>query len=180
MRKQLEAHAEGIFSDDVEDGWVLHFTPSYNNLYKKSWVALDARKYSIPSLFIFAGNSQCFLKNSYLNKLVLGVTHLAPNTKQNYPDYAGLFGNHGRNIGIPLLDDSKLATIKCDDTNNANARKDFYKNIIKEINSKLTTIDEGVEELLNSDAPTTPEEIIQMFFERLGTRSSLKKSVTSI
>jgi hypothetical protein len=76
LRKQLGAHAEAIFSGDVEGEWVLHFTPSFIILYKKSWAALDTRKYSIPSIYLYAGSTDYFLKNNSLNTLKLGVDHL--------------------------------------------------------------------------------------------------------
>jgi hypothetical protein len=125
-------------------------------------VNLDARKYSIPSLFIFAGNTQAFLKKGCLNTLKLGVAHLAPKTKASYPEYAHLFGNHDMNIGITLLDNSDLENIKCGDINDAAARKEFYKNIIKAIQPKVDKIDQGVSALLNSGTSTTPEEILKM------------------
>lgn len=162
LRKQLEARAEAIFSGDVDGEWVLHFTPTFIDLYKKSWANLDARKYSIPSLFIFAGNTQAFLKNSCLNTLKLGVAHLAPKTKASYPGYAHLFGNHDMNIGITLLDNSELKNIKCGDINDAAARKGFYQKIIEAIQPKVDKIDQGVSALLNSGTPTTPEEILKM------------------
>lgn len=162
LRKQLEVRAEAIFSGDVDGEWVLHFTPTFIDLYKKSWANLDARKYSIPSLFIFAGNTQAFLKKGCLNTLKLGVAHLAPKTKENYDKYAHLFGNHDMNIGITLLDNSDLKKIKCGDINDANARKEFYKKIIKAIQPKVDKIDQGVSALLNSGTPTTPEEILKM------------------
>lgn len=165
LRKQLEARAEAIFSGDVDGEWVLHFTPSFIDLYKKSWANLDARKYSIPSLFIFAGNTQAFLKKGCLNTLKLGVAHLAPKTKASYPEYAHLFGNHDMNIGITLLDNSDLENIKCGDINDAAARKEFYKNIIKAIQPKVDKIDQGVSALLNSGTSTTPEEILKMVLD---------------
>lgn len=165
LRKQLEVRAEAIFSGDVDGEWVLHFTPTFIDLYKKSWANLDARKYSIPSLFIFAGNTQAFLKKGCLNTLKLGVAHLAPKTKENYDKYAHLFGNHDMNIGITLLDNSDLKKIKCGDINDANARKEFYKKIIKAIQPKVDKIDQGVSALLNSGTPTTPEEILKMVLD---------------
>lgn len=167
LRKQLEASAEAIFSGDVEGEWVLHFTPTYINLYKKSWANLDARKYSIPSLFISAGNTQAFLKNRRLNTLKLGVAHLARKTKENYTNtkYERLFGNHDMNIGITLLDNPRLVDIKCDDINDAAARKKFYQSIIDAIQPKVKKIDKGVSELLNSGAPTTPEVILKMVLD---------------
>jgi hypothetical protein len=165
LRKQLEVRAEAIFSGDVDGEWVLHFTPTFIDLYKKSWANLDARKYSIPSLFIFAGNTQAFLKKGCLNTLKLGVAHLVPKTKASYPDYAHLFGNHDMNIGITLLDNSDLENIKCGDINDAAARKEFYQKIIEAIQSKVDKIDQGVSELLNSGTPTTPEEILKMVLD---------------
>lgn len=165
LRKQLEVRAEAIFSADVDGEWVLHFTPTFIDLYKKSWANLDARKYSIPSLFIFAGNTQAFLKKGCLNTLKLGVAHLAPKTKEIYDKYAHLFGNHDMNIGITLLDNSDLKNIKCGDINDANARKEFYKKIIKAIQPKVDKIDQGVSALLNSGTPTTPEEILKMVLD---------------
>jgi hypothetical protein len=165
LRKQLEARAEAIFSGDVEGEWVLHFTRTYINLYKKSWANLDARKYSIPSLFIFAGNTNAFLNNSCLNTLKLGVAHLAPKTKERYSEYEHLFGNHDMNIGITLLDNPRLVDIKCDNINDAAARKKFYRKIIKAIQSKVEIIDQGVSELLNSGTPTTPEVILKKLLD---------------
>lgn len=162
LRKQLEARAEAIFSGDVGGEWVLHFTPTCINLYKKSWANLDSRKYSIPSLFIFAGNTQAFLNKGCLNTLKLGVAHLAPKTKENYLEYAHLFGNHDMNIGITLLDNSDLENIKCGDINDAAARKAFYQKIIGAIQQKVDKIDQGVSALLNSGTSTTPEEILKM------------------
>jgi hypothetical protein len=165
LRKQLEARAEAIFSGDVEGEWVLRFTPTYINLYKKSWANLDARKYSIPSLFIFAGNTNAFLNNCCLNTLKLGVAHLAPKTKERYSEYEHLFGNHDMNIGITLLDNSYLSSIKCGNINDAAARKEFYQRIIEAIQSKVDEIDHGVSKLLDSNTPTTPEVILKMVLD---------------
>ncbi len=160
LRKQLEACAEEIYSGDVDGDWILHFTPSFVLLYKKSWAALDSRKYSIPSLYLYAGSTQAFLKNGCPSKLSLAVDHLSPSVKNNYPQIQNLFGNHDKNIGITLLD--KPDNIKCTDVNNPEARKEFYRKIIAEVQDKVDKIDQiVVAALQNSGNPITPEKILE-------------------
>lgn len=156
LRKQLGARAEAIFSADVQGEWVLHFTPSFIILYKKSWAALDTRKYSIPSLYIYAGNTDAFLKNQYFNKFCLAVDHLSPAAKGKYQQRS--FGNHDKNTAFPLLDDP--SAIKCADINDKNARKGFYTKVINQITPKVAAIDEVVAQLQNSGTAITPDAIL--------------------
>ena len=156
LRKQLGARAEAIFSADVQGEWVLHFTPSFIILYKKSWAALDTRKYSIPSLYIYAGNTDAFLKNKYFNKFCLAVDHLSPAAKGKYQQRS--FGNHDKNTAFPLLDDP--SAIKCADINNKDARKGFYTKVINQIAPKVAAIDEVVAQLQNSGTAITPDAIL--------------------
>ena len=143
LRKQLGARAEAIFSADVQGEWVLHFTPSFIILYKKSWAALDTRKYSIPSLHIYAGNTDAFLRNEYFNNISLVVDHLSPDAKDKYPELT--FGNHDKNTAFSLLTDA--SKIKCTNINDPDARKEFYENVINAIASKVGIIDDVVRQL---------------------------------
>lgn len=156
--RQLEVRAESIFSDDIGGDWVLHFTPSFIILYKKSWAALDTRKYSIPSLNLYAGSTEYFLKNKCLNKLKLGVDHLSPSENVKYPAYK--FGNHGKSLGIKLLENPD--SIKCSDINNPAARKEFYKKIIETVQPVVEVIDKDVVAAIQKKGlPVTPDEILE-------------------
>jgi hypothetical protein len=158
LRKQLGAHAEAIFSGDVEGEWVLHFTPSFIILYKKSWAALDTRKYSIPSIYLYAGSTDYFLKNNSLNTLKLGVDHLSPSENVKYPGYN--FGNHGKSIGFKLLE--KPDSIKCSDINSQAARKVFYNKIIEAVQTVVDMIDDYVvDEIQKNCSSATPDEILE-------------------
>ena len=162
LRKQLGAHAEAIFSGDVEGDWVLHFTPSFIILYKKSWAALDTRKYSIPSLYLYAGNTKHFLKKSKLEKLTLGIDHLSPITKEHYHNYQNLkFATTGKNVAITLLDKPELRKNKCSNVNNQSARKEFYIEILKKISTKINEIDDVVVKMRNENTPITPDMILE-------------------
>lgn len=161
LRKQLGARAEAIFSADVQDvqgEWVLHFTPSFIILYKKSWAALDTRKYSIPSLHIYAGNTIAFLKNKCFNNISLVVDHLSPAAKGKYQQRP--FGNHDKNTAFSLL----TSAIECTDINDKAARKDFYKNVIAAIASKVATIDNVVAQLQGT--AVTPDIILDKIVDR--------------
>lgn len=156
LRKQLEARAEAIFSGDVDGEWVLHFTPTFILLYKKSWAALDTRKYSIPSLNIYAGSTKYFLDNGCFKKMVLDVDHLSPAMNENYPELT--FGNHGKTANFTLsVNPSK---IKCSDVNNSNARKDFYKQVIQQLQLIVDQIDQVVAGLLSRGDKITPNDIL--------------------
>lgn len=158
LRKQLGARAEAIFSGDVEGEWVLHFTPSFILLYKKSWAALDTRKYSIPSLYLYAGSTDYFLKNKCLSTLTLGVDHLSPSMKVKFPDLK--FGNHDKSVAFELIKNPD--SIKCSDINNQDARKDFYKEVVKKVQSVVEAIDNDVvSALLASGTPVTPDKILK-------------------
>lgn len=159
LRKQLGACAEAIFSGDVAGiagDWILHFTPSFIILYKKSWAALDTRKYSIPSLYLYAGSSDYFLKNKCLSTLTLGVDHLSPSMKVEFPDLK--FGNHDKSVAFELIKNPD--SITCSDINNQDARKDFYKEVVKKVQPVVEAIDNDVvSALLASDV--TPDKILE-------------------
>lgn len=158
LRNQLGARAEAIFSGDVEGEWVLHFTPSFIILFKKSWAALDTRKYSIPSLYLYAGSTDFFLKNSCLNTLKLGVDHLSPSKNVNYPKLN--FHNHGKSIGFKLLE--KPDSIRCSDINSQAARKDFYNKIIEAVRAVVDMVDDHVVgEIQKTGSSATPDEILE-------------------
>lgn len=159
LRKQLGARAEAIFSADVQGEWVLHFTPSFIILYKKSWAALDTRKYSIPSLHINVGNTNVFLDKKYFNNISLVVDHLSPAAKGKYQKLT--FGNHDKNTAFSLLSDAR--TIKCDDINDKDARKAFYMSVIAAIAPKVATIDNVVAQLQGT--AVTPDIILDKIVE---------------
>lgn len=159
LRKQLGAHAEAIFSGDVDGDWILHFTPSFIILYKKSWAALDTRKYSIPSLYLYAGSTNSFLENSKLQKLTLGIDHLSPRMEGCYQNQK--FVNHGKSVAFELLDKQDLNTIECLNVNDQTARKKFYIEILNKISTKIDKIDDVVVEMLKENTPITPEKILE-------------------
>lgn len=162
LRKQLGACAEAIFSGDVAGiagDWILHFTPSFIILYKKSWAALDTRKYSIPSLYLYAGSSDYFLKHSTLQKLTLGIDHLSPEAKKNHSKLN--FGNHDKTVAFELLDKQDLDTIECSDVNDQKARKKFYREILKKISNKINKIDNVVIKMRNENTPINPDMILE-------------------
>ena len=164
LRKELGARAEAIFSGDVSGEWVLHFTPSFIILYKKSWAALDTRKYSIPSLYLYAGGTEYFLKKNCLNTLKLGVDHLSPSENVKYPKFN--FGNHGKNVGFKLLENPD--SIKCSDINTPAARKEFYKKIIEAVQPVVDVIDTDiVGETRKSGSSATPDVILEMVVNKL-------------
>ena len=164
LRKELGARAEAIFSGDVDDEWVLHFTPSFIILYKKSWVALDTRKYSIPSLSLYAGSTGSFLKKNCLSTLKLSVDHLSPSENVKYPKFN--FLNHGKNVGFKLLKNPD--SIKCSDINTPAARKEFYKKIIEAVQPVVDVIDKDiVGETRKSGSSATPDVILEMVVNSL-------------
>lgn len=157
LRKQLEARAEAIFSGDVEGEWELHFTPTFIILYKKSWAALDTRKYSIPSLYIYAGSTKHFLDKGKLKELKLAVDHLTP-SKADKDDYwkKFKFSNHNKNIGFELKTNYKD---QCD-VNNPESRKDYYRNIIDSIEDVVKKVDELIAKLPKNKTSITPDLIL--------------------
>ena len=160
LRKELGARAEAIFSGDVTGEWVLHFTPSFIVLYKKSWAALDTRKYSIPSLYLYAGSRKTFLEKGYLSKLTLQVDHLSPSMKQKYPNLK--YENHDKTVAFKLLEHPD--SIKCSDVHSKEERKEFYNKIIEDDAVKLVVdlIDDMVVgEIQKSGSSATPDEILE-------------------
>lgn len=170
LRKQLEARAEAIFSGDVEGEWVLHFTPSFIILYKNSWAALDTRKYSIPSLYIYAGSTAHFLKYGKLNELKLAVDHLTP-TKVNedfWKDFK--FGNHNKNIGFKLNKPGRKCKV-----NQKESREVFYKRVINSIKGLVDKVDEHIAELRNNKTPITPDVILDSVVKNVVQEMELKQ-----
>ena len=160
LRKELGARAEAIFSGDVTGEWVLHFTPSFIVLYKKSWAALDTRKYSIPSLYLYAGSRKTFLEKGYLSKLTLQVDHLSPSMKQKYLNLK--YENHDKTVAFKLLEHPD--SIKCSDVHSKEERKEFYNKIIEDDAVKLVVdlIDDMVVgEIQKSGSSATPDEILE-------------------
>lgn len=162
LRKQLGAHAEAIFTADAEGEWELRFTPSFILLYKKSWAALDTRKYSIPSLYLHAGNQ--FLKNGCLNNLKLCVDHLSSAAKEKYPGYARLFGNHDKTFAFDLQPEN-VSDIPCVDINNKEERKEYYKKVITRYSRVITDIDRAVAQLQSHDTTLKPNDILDKIVE---------------
>ena len=157
LRKQLGARAEAIFSGDVEGEWVLHFTPTFIVLYKKSWAALDTRKYSIPSLHLNAGSTDSFLKKNCLSALTLLVDHLSSSMKEKCPGLK--YGNRDKNVIFPLL---KPSSIKCPDINNQAARREFYEKILDKVEPVTKAIDEEIVAVLQaSGTSVTPDMILE-------------------
>ena len=160
LRKDLRSRAEAIFAGDVPDGWVLHFTPSFIIFFKKSWAALDARKYSIPSLYIYAGSTKTFLERGCFNNLKLGIDHLSPSLKNDYMQYEEYFGNHDKNIGFDLL--PSLNSIQCLNRAQKELRQNFYQCIICSIKKIIDVIDKEVVEVLqNSYVSITSKDILE-------------------
>ena len=158
--KQLGTCAEAIFSKDVGGDWVLHFTPSFIILYKKTWAALDSRKYSIPSLHIYAGSTQAFLKKGYFSSLRIEVVHLNPKQKGNYPKFNSQFSNHDKNIGFELLDHPEK--IQCPDPTKKEERKKYYKDLIVAVQPVVDIIEtDVVEVILKSGSSVTPDELLK-------------------
>ena len=165
-RKQLKVRAEAIFSADIPDDWVLHFTPTFILFYKKSWASLDKHKGSIPSLYIYAGSSKKFLETGYFDKLTLGVDHLSKDAATNYP-YK--FGNYGKSIGLELTIDK----LRCENRNDKSSRETFYKNIISTLESTSIKVDEVVADLQNSTNAITPDDIlVAVLDKKIGTPPS--------
>ena len=161
LRKQLEARAEAIFSGDVDGEWVLHFTPTFILLYKKSWAALDTRKYSIPSLNIYAGSTKYFLDNGCFNKMVLDVDHLSPAMKKTNITY----GNHGKTANFTLS--VNLSEIKRCDVNDPDARKKIYNQVIDRLQPIVKQIDEAVAELQSNGKKIAPNDILDSILKHI-------------
>ena len=157
LRRQLRARAEAIFSGDVEGEWVLHFTPSFIILYKNSWARLDTRKYSIPSLYLYAGSTKAFLNNGCLSTLILSVDHLSPSLKGKYSMSNLKYDTRGSNVAVQLPKPEN----KCSDINDPKARKDFYNHIINAIQNVVAIIDKDVvAKIQSANTPATPDAIL--------------------
>ena len=134
LRKDLGYKAEAIFSGDLDGevgGWVLHFTPSFVLLYKKSWAELDTRKYSIPSLSLVCATTDNFLNNGFFNTISVEINHLSGIDTTNFSEFK--FVNHGKTAS-KQLDINSIEPLKDDDVNHQNNRKDYYKAIIGQDN----------------------------------------------
>ena len=169
-RKQLKVRAEAIFSADVPDDWVLHFTPTFILFYKKSWASLDKHKGSIPSLYIYAGSSKNFLEKGSFDKLTLGVDHLSKDAATKYRDYK--FGNYGKSIGLELKND-KLRMKQCQDCNVKSSRVAFYNEIISNLEPCISKVDAVVAELQNRTNAINPDDILKAVLDKeIGTPPS--------
>lgn len=80
--KALEFAREDIFThdmDDSEDGWRVHYTPSYIVLYKQSWADGDGNKYESPVVQIVIHTPfHRINKRTKTIKASLAITHLSP------------------------------------------------------------------------------------------------------
>lgn len=80
--KALEFAREDIFAhdmDDSEDGWRVHYTPSYIVLYKQSWTDGDGNKYESPVVQIVIHTPfHRINKRTKTIKASLAITHLSP------------------------------------------------------------------------------------------------------
>lgn len=80
FEKIVEQVREDIYAKDCEgilnDEWAIHFTPSFMCLYKKSWAAIDTRKYSIPSIYLLTSYSDFMNKTTQTWKFQ--IDHLTP------------------------------------------------------------------------------------------------------
>lgn len=80
--KALEFARADIFAhdmDDSEDGWRVHYTPSYIVLYKQSWTDGDGNKYESPVVQIVIHTPfHRINKRTKTIKASLAITHLSP------------------------------------------------------------------------------------------------------
>ena len=151
LRKDLENRAEAIFNGDVDGEWVLHFTPSFVFLYKKTWAKLDTRKYSIPSLCL-VGSTKEFLKIGKFKTFSAKIDHLPARTLDCYNVKAE---NHGKTAVFDLSDN--VCDIKCVDVNNKASRKDFYKGIISVCKDAISQMDKAVDQVINNGRVDKPQ-----------------------
>ena len=152
LRKNLESRAEAIFNGDVDGEWVLHFTPSFVILYKKTWAALDTRKYSIPSLYLVGTPTNAFLKKGQFDKICAQVDHLPIGLLDQYPTVKS--GNHGKTAEFNLTD--KISGISCC-ANDKASREKFYKDIINACNDAISQMDKAVAQARNSAGADKPQ-----------------------
>lgn len=150
LRKQLGAHAEAIFSGDVEDvegGWMLHFTPSFFVLYKKSWAAIDTRKYSIPSIYI-KGTPKTL--DTFEFNIAVQIDHLDASLCTQYSNLT--FTNHNKTVTKSL----KL-NVTCGDARDKKNRCDYYQSLIEQLNNYICNIDEAVKSIQESELHSPPQ-----------------------
>ena len=151
LRKNLENQAEAIFNGDVDGEWVLHFTLSFVFLYKKTWAALDTRKYSIPSLCL-VGSTKEFLKTRKFNTFSAKVDHLPAGTPYKYNVKAE---NHGKTAVFDLSE--KVRGIECDIVNDKASREQFYKDIIYACEDAISQMDKAVAQVINNGRVDKPQ-----------------------
>lgn len=165
LRKILDSKAEAIFSGDldgVKGDWVLHFTPSFVILYKKSWAALDTRKYSIPSLSLVCATTDNFLNYGFFKTISVEINHLYLDDKEKNKFQNVTFVNHGKTASKQLVKDY----MKCGNVNKRDQRKDYYEKIIEKCNKAIEAMDTAVNEIKNN---TSHDNLQKTLLEKLQT-----------
>ena len=101
FKNQIELFHAQIFEKYMPDDseWAMHFTPSFIELYKKSWIRLENRKYYCPSL-AYVGNTTNFLNGIKNLKWQFRIAHLpAGDKKQDTSSYQGKIYNGLNSLG---------------------------------------------------------------------------------
>lgn len=163
LRKQLDSCAEAIFSKyENDEGWILHFTPSYFILYKKTWAALDSRKYIVPSIYLCGSSTEEFLKNGKIKRFALGIDHLSVGFTNDFPQNKCpnvVYVNHGKTAGFNLTE--KVDNLKCKDVNDLKSRNEYFDFLIDAVKDTIKIIDDKVTRLMGAkQRPAKPQEVI--------------------
>lgn len=146
--KIVEQVREDIYAKDCEgilnNEWAIHFTPSFMCLYKKSWAAIDTRKYSIPSVYLYLSYKNFMEKG---DKMVwnLQIDHLTPDEKvrvQSQKTQDKLYYKLGGSNKFKISNHNKTAYCSIDQNLSTEGplgkmakqqRQDYYDNLIKQI-----------------------------------------------
>lgn len=135
LSKEMLRYSEKYFFDDINNKndkeWCIHVLLTCIILYKKSWAALDKRKYTIPTLHLVANNSN-YLSDGEISKLdwVLEVDHLKEKSSK-VEDKMRYYSNHNKTFRFELSRLKLTSFVSFEDRNNdfekINSAIDEYK-----------------------------------------------------
>lgn len=147
---ELKTAAEDLFATSLEQGWILHFTPSFFLLYKQDWAQIDAAKpKSYPSVHI-SGDTKAFLKGriSVLNLII--ERNL---TIQNIPGIT-----YSRNTAKKKLS----VKIKELDPNNPSERAYVLNEIIAQVQDVIKIVDNFISSLAQHPVSAPYDKLVRL------------------
>ena len=145
--KEIMSASESYFFKNIGNEWCVHVLLTCIILYKKSWRALDKRKYTIPTLHLVASNSK-YLNEANIGELdwVLEVDHLKDNCSKD-EDEIRYYSNHKKTFRFELKNNFKL-------------------NSFVVVNKDDKNVIESIDAISNNTEEITPDLLLDKVYEK--------------